>query len=297
MKRKAYFAIVSILMFFLLVAFRCQNDIVRAYDYLDNGGSIPSSRVGAESPIITLSYLQNNSFCNDDNITLTLNVTVGGSALNSSRWLDLIYYSVDWQQKNNYVYRYMNDEWGRWNYSTSLNLTGVNDTKIPEGTHTLTVTVNEEGQYLDPPVPSGYAGLNKIVYYSFEITGSTSVIFTIDRTSPNIHLSLENKTYFMRNIPLNFTIDEAVSSVKYSIDNQGNTTIAGNTILNGLSVGEHNLTVYAWDTAGNVGTSETIAFTIADSFPMIPMVIVCIIAVAIVGIGSLFYYKKRQHRN
>jgi hypothetical protein len=42
--------------------------------------------------------------------------------------------------------------------------------------------------------------------------------------------------------------------------NKKNVTIAGNTTLTGLSSSVHNLTVYAWDEAGNIGSSETITF-------------------------------------
>jgi hypothetical protein len=33
----------------------------------------------------------------------------------------------------------------------------------------------------------------------------------------------------------------------------------------GLSVGTHNVTIYAWDSAGNAGTSQTINFKVAPS--------------------------------
>jgi hypothetical protein len=70
-------------------------------------------------------------------------------------------------------------------------------------------------------------------------------------------------------------------------------TVAGNTTLAGLSAGAHNVTVYAWDTAGNVGASETITFTVTP-FPTAPVATASAAAVAVVIAGLLFYFKKRK---
>jgi hypothetical protein len=62
---------------------------------------------------------------------------------------------------------------------------------------------------------------------------------------------------------LTFRVNEPVSLMSYSLDGQDNVTVSGNATLSGLSIGLHNVTVYANDTAGNMGVSETIKFTIA----------------------------------
>ena len=259
--------------------------------YLENGGSIPPSQVGAEPPTITISPIENNSSLNVNNLNLTITATSGNSILNTSRWIDTIYYKVDWQQKNTYVYRYMNDELSSFDYSTSFNLTGINGTLIPEGKHTLTVYAVEEGQFYHAPVSSGLSGLKKIVYNSFQIEGFTSVSFTIDRTAPNITvLSIENTTYSQNAIPLKFTINEPVSKLAYNLDNGDNNTLTGNMTLTDLSVGEHNLIIYAWDVAGNVGASETIVFTIAETFPMLTLAIVASSVVVILVVVIFFYF-------
>jgi len=49
----------------------------------------------------------------------------------------------------------------------------------------------------------------------------------------------------------------------YSLDNQANQTINGNCTLTGLTVGTHSIVVYANDTFGNMGKSETVTFTVA----------------------------------
>jgi hypothetical protein len=112
-------------------------------------------------------------------------------------------------------------------------------------------------------------------------------------------LSPVNGTYDVSDVPLNFTVSEPISEVTYSLDGKENMTIAGNSTLT-LSNGAHNVTVYAWDDAGNVGSSETVAFTITqpeaktESFPT-AAVAAGITSAAVVGIGVLIYFKKRKH--
>jgi hypothetical protein len=108
-------------------------------------------------------------------------------------------------------------------------------------------------------------------------------------------MPVENKTYGVSDIPLNFTLSEPTSQITYSLDGQENVTIAGNTTLTNLPYGGHNITVYASDLAGNVGNSETIAFTIAkpEPFPT-TLFIAGAVSVAVAGVGLLGYFKKRK---
>ena len=76
-------------------------------------------------------------------------------------------------------------------------------------------------------------------------------------------LSPQNVTYTTTSTPLTFTVDEETSWIGYSLDNQANITITENTTLTGLSEGTHHITVYANDSSGNMGASETVYFTIA----------------------------------
>jgi hypothetical protein len=57
------------------------------------------------------------------------------------------------------------------------------------------------------------------------------------------------------------------STVTYSLDGKANVTIAGNSTLTNLPDGSHSLVVYANDTAGNMGKSETIFFTADTTTP------------------------------
>jgi hypothetical protein len=119
------------------------------------------------------------------------------------------------------------------------------------------------------------------------------VFFTIDLTSPIVSvLLLENIIFDRRDIPLNLAVDEPTSRIAYSLDGKENVSIGGNTTLAGLADGKHNITAYAWDLAGNIGTSKTVFFTVKVPF-LTTLVIASVIIVAVVGIGLFVYFKKR----
>jgi hypothetical protein len=146
---------------------------------------------------------------------------------------------------------------------------------------------------------------------SFGLKGTSEIVnFTVqtDITPPIVGvLSPENAAYNVTSLPLNFTVDEPVSWIAYSLDNQANTTIAGNITFSGLTEGTHSITIFANDTFGNVGTSETVNFTVMPSltptpepeqqapFPTILAMTASGVFIAIVGLGSLLYFKKRKH--
>ena len=107
--------------------------------------------------------------------------------------------------------------------------------------------------------------------YFFQIetsAGTFTVSFSIlDVTPPTIEiLSPENTTYTTNTVDLTFTISEPAFWIGYSLDGQANITITGNTVLNGLAEGSHNIIVYANDTSGNMGFSNKVYFTI-DTIP------------------------------
>ncbi|MGD9130134.1 MAG: NosD domain-containing protein [Candidatus Bathyarchaeota archaeon] len=110
--------------------------------------------------------------------------------------------------------------------------------------------------------------------------------------------SPENKTYTVTSVSLKFTVSETTSWIKYSLDDQANVTIAEDTTLSDLAYGEHSITLYAQDTDGKTGTSETIYFTIAEGAEppqpdlSIAVLIVAVIAVAvIIGLIVFFFMK------
>ena len=124
-----------------------------------------------------------------------------------------------------------------------------------------------------------------------------SLLTSPDITSPTISiLSLENMSYPLGNLSLTFTVSEPTSWLGYSLDGQENITVAGNTVLSGLFMGSHYLTVYANDTAGNTGLSETIYFRIETPFPTTLVVAVAIVA-CVFGFGlivNLLTAKKKK---
>jgi len=117
-------------------------------------------------------------------------------------------------------------------------------------------------------------------------------------------VSPENKTYTVNSVSLSFTVSETTSWIRYSLDGQANVTITEDTTLSGLADGLHSLTVYAQDTDGQTGASETIYFTIAEgaetptetqqseAFPI--TWIAAIIVVVVVGVVLLYFLKIKK---
>jgi N-acetylneuraminic acid mutarotase len=123
--------------------------------------------------------------------------------------------------------------------------------------------------------------------------------FGYGSVSPVVSLaSPQNQNYSSNEVSLNITLNKAVNWTSYSLDGQQNVTFSGYTNLTNISNGVHNITIYAQDTFGNIGSSETISFTIAkpesESFPVMPVAAVSIVAVALAVAGLLVYHKKHK---
>jgi hypothetical protein len=144
-----------------------------------------------------------------------------------------------------------------------------------------------------------------------KVTAFSQVYFTVakeiephDSTAPEITLvSPENKTYYKTGIPLNFSVNELDCWIRYKLDAQDAIEISGNTTLIGFFYGSHSLTVYATDAAGNTG-DKTVVFTLAkpedtnpspEPFPA-TLLIATVVLVAMIGIGLLVYFKKRNRK-
>ena len=107
--------------------------------------------------------------------------------------------------------------------------------------------------------------------------------------------SPENMNYTASEVALNFTVNKLVEWIGYSLDGNEKVTVTGNTTLTELSSGLHKVTVYARDEFNNTGASETINFNIAEEpFPVVPVATTSAAAIAVVGIGLLVYFKKRE---
>lgn len=93
--------------------------------------------------------------------------------------------------------------------------------------------------------------------------GSSRTSFAIDTTFPTFSgISVEGKTFNSSEVPICLNVNEAISHISCSLDNQANATIDGNYTLKDLSEGQHNIVFYANDTAGNMGKSDTFFFTV-----------------------------------
>ena len=109
-------------------------------------------------------------------------------------------------------------------------------------------------------------------------------------------ISPENTTYLATEVPLNFTVDEQVSWMGYSLDGQETVTVDENTTLTGLAGGSHNITVYATDVSGTTSASETVTFTVT-TFPTTLVVAVVVVAAAAVVIFVLPAYSAKFKRH
>ncbi len=154
---------------------------------------------------------------------------------------------------------------------------------ISDGLHEIRIIAT--GEYYTMVIPDG-----------FNIS-SAPIHFTVDTFSPNITIfSPQNKIYDITDVSLKFSVNEGVSQLSYVLDNQANVTINENTTLSNLSFGNHNVTIFATDLAGNVGSSETLTFTVdkpkPESFPTLPVAVS--ISVIVVVVSLLIYFKKHN---
>jgi len=121
-------------------------------------------------------------------------------------------------------------------------------------------------QYLGIPANPSLQRYEVFAYASVDF--SVVDYITVDASPPNIsELSMLNKTYNLDTIPLSFSVDEDTSWIGYCLDDSANVTLLGNTTISGLSEGSHSLVIYANDTAGNMGASNTVFFTVNTATP------------------------------
>ena len=110
-------------------------------------------------------------------------------------------------------------------------------------------------------------------------------------------LSPLTQTYNESRVSLNFTVDRSVSWMSYSLDGADNVTFTGNLTLSGLSGGVHNVTVFAGDSFGSVGVSETVSFTVAsDSFPYV-LVVGAVLTIVLACVVLILYLRKHKRSN
>jgi hypothetical protein len=248
----------------------------------EKAGEIPPPE-GTLPPIISIISPQNNTAYASNNVSLTLNVSMPESNTVSLHISEL-YYVPSWKQRVNNQLVKIDAPQG------SIILKDV-----PEGPRWLEVyaVASAIAYESDHKIEGVYYTTYYVIY---KITSSSIVKFTIDNTAPRIlSVSVKNKTYFTPDLPLNVLVNEPASQVIYSLDGQSNVTTAGNTTLNDLPYGDHNIAVYAKDEAGNIGAPEIIYFSVdaPESFPT-TIFIAPFASVAFVSAGLLVYFKKRK---
>lgn len=187
--------------------------------------------------------------------------------------------------------------------------------ELTDGPHSVTVTLVARVYYSGGGKPSAPFQPTSPGSSEYSATWQDTVRFSVcadepyepqpqpavDSTPPEIsNLSVHNQTYPPPDVPLNFSLNGSASCIAYSLDGGENVTIEGNTTLHGTPAGLHNLTVYAWDSAGNVGTSEMVSFTMAvpeqvkDAFPIVPVAVVSVAVAAVVAAAAVVHLKKRR---
>lgn len=120
--------------------------------------------------------------------------------------------------------------------------------------------------------------------------------FTTSPPKISLLSPLNNKKYNETSVPLFFAVDKSVSWMGYSLDEKQNITITGNTTIANMTNSLHSIAVYANDTFGDMGASQTITFTIAkpEPFPIATVAAVSGAAAVVVVAGLLVYFKKRK---
>jgi hypothetical protein len=241
---------------------------------------------GTQPPIIII-YTPQNGSSYPKNFNLTFDVEIPETqGANSISVVSKLYYNGSWDPNEIAVtQRAFGD-----NASFSIDLSD-----IPEGNHSLTVYAEGYGSY---EVDQEFVDEMTILYYvrTFHKTGFATVSFTKDLVSPSISfLSPPNGTYVSSNVELDFTVSEATSEILYCLDGKANQTVTGSVTLTGLESGVHNMTLYAADLTGNMGVSETVWFSVAEPFPVVPVAAASVAAVAIIGVGLLVYLRRRNH--
>jgi len=100
-------------------------------------------------------------------------------------------------------------------------------------------------------------------------TTNTTVTVTVDTLSPTVTIDLpvEGYNYNTDTVAINVSADESVTW-QYSINGTANVTFTPNETLSSLPDGNHNVTVYGSDLAGNIG-SAMVNFTIDTTAPII----------------------------
>ena len=230
----------------------------------------------ASPPVLLLQTPRNNTIYNVNNVTINFNVSIPQDfGINS---ITKVTYNTTWLDKKIYVHQ------RSLNQNSNLFVNCSDNYIVPDGNHAITINAFGRGVIL------GYFSQS-----IFDMLTTEVIHFIVDTAPPKVSiLSLENKTLDSSDVSLNFSLSEKAGLVKYSLDGQKNSTLYGNLTLTGLLNAKHNLTIYAWDVAGNLGVSETVFFDVNKPDPFPTTLVLSSAIIVIVGLGIFAYFKKRR---
>ena len=270
------FRVLAILALLIVGAYFVGCSVANPYSFR---GEVPPDQE-TYPPVITIASPGNNTAYNTSRVPLTFNVTAPQSRTASSSTVHRVTYEADWQKETIDVLQGSQKQ-------PSFNLQLSN---IPEGQHSITIKADGNGIYVNE---------EELSYKTFFISSTATISFTIDCTAPTVSvLPLENVSSASP-IPPNVMVNEAYSKIACSLNGQQNVTVGGNSTIPYLPAGQYNVTFYVWDIAGNIGTSETVFFTIAElepePFPVAPVAAASVASITVVSVALLVYFKKRKH--
>jgi hypothetical protein len=275
-KKKMLMAACFILLFLIAIAASGTFKLAQANPYMYHEYVSPPP--DATPLVISVSSPKNNTIYRVNDFIFALNISTYDTSIG---YLLKAYFKADWIKDNVTVYEQdvRSPEFPKfWDYSETFR-------DMPDGEYSIVINARGGG---------GYA--KGLTYYFFDMTTISVINFTIDATPPKVSISAPlNETYELLVVPLNFTVSEKPSLIKYNLDGQKNLTLYRNTTLTDLTYGGHNLTIYVWDEAGNPGP-ETVVFRIdepeTESFPT-SLVVSSSASVALIS-GILVYFRRRK---
>ncbi len=149
-------------------------------------------------------------------------------------------------------------------------------------TKILNLSNNSWSKVESMPTPRGYlavAVVNDVLYAIGGFDGSNWLSTNeqykpvgYGTVAPKVQItSPENKTY--KDVTLDFTVNRGVEWMGYGLDDQANVTITSQVNLLGLAQGGHYVAIYANDSAGNMGVSNTVYFSVDTLAPTILIIL------------------------
>ncbi len=238
----------------------------------------------AKPPVITILSPENNTALPNNEVPFAFTVSPPDLESGWSMSLGGVKYREDW---NNADIILSGPRGSQFNFSTMLKY-------VPEGNRSIRIGVISTFWRYEDGIP-----------LSYDLWTEALASFTVDTAPPEIRiLPMKNETDDGIEIPLNFTLSEVPSQISYVLDGQDNVTIQGNSTLTEISSGVHNVTVYAWDAAGNVGATETVTFTVAETeseaepegFPTVPVAAMSAVSIAAVATAGLLLYNRKRRK-